>query len=228
MTAPLSIEEPAGEPRGGIVLLQEAFGVNDHILDVGRRIADVGYVAVIPHLFHRTGDPILSYDDHDAARYQMDALSAEGILADIDTAIEQLANFGIGAERTGVVGFCLGGTIALVSAARRAVGAAVTFYGGGVDEGRCGFPPLVEEAQSLRAPWLGLFGDQDHSIPIEAVERLRTAAEQSGEATQVVRYPHAGHGFHCDARSHYEPGSAADAWRRTLDWFDRHLALASR
>ncbi|HEV3364931.1 MAG TPA: dienelactone hydrolase family protein, partial [Acidimicrobiia bacterium] len=97
------------------------------------------------------------------------------------------------------------------------------FYGGGVTEGRFGFRPLVEEVTGLRAPWLGLYGDLDEGIPVEGVEQLRGAAARSGQETELIRYPEAGHGFHCDQRESYEPKSAQDAWARTLAWFDEHL-----
>jgi len=221
---PLSIHEPDGPPKGGIVVIQEAFGVNDHIEDVARRFAAEGWLAVAPHLFHRTGDPKLGYGDFSVVMPHMQGLTAEGVLADIDAALEELARRGIPPERTGVVGFCMGGTVTLITAARRDVGAAVSFYGGGVTEGRFGFGPLVEEATRLRAPWLGLYGDLDQSIPVEGVEQLRAAAASSGQETELVRYPEAGHGFHCDQRDSYEPKSAQDAWARTLAWFDEHLA----
>ena len=221
---PLSIHEPDGPPKGGIVVIQEAFGVNEHIEDVTRRAAAAGYHAVAPHLFHRTGDPKLGYGDLSVVMPHMQALTADGVLADIDAALDHLVRANIPPERTGVVGFCMGGTITLVTAARRDVGAAVTFYGGGVTEGRFGFPPLVEEATRLRAPWLGLYGDLDQGIPVEGVERLRAAAASSGQETEIIRYPEAGHGFHCDQRDSYEPKSAQDAWARTLAWFDDHLA----
>jgi carboxymethylenebutenolidase len=221
---PLSVHEPDGPPRGGIVVIQEAFGVNDHIEDVARRFAAEGWLAVAPHLFHRTGDPKLGYGDFSVVAPHMQALTADGVLADVDAALDRLAQAGIPPERIGVVGFCMGGTITLVTAARRDVGAAVTFYGGGVTEGRFGFSPLVEEATHLRAPWLGLYGDLDQGIPVDGVEQLRAAAATSGQETEVVRYPEAGHGFHCDQRDSYEPKSAQDAWARTLAWFDDHLA----
>jgi carboxymethylenebutenolidase len=154
--APLSIHEPGGQPVGGIVVVQEAFGVNDHIEDVARRFAAEGWLAVAPHLFHRSGDPKLGYGDMSVVRRHMQALTVDGVLADVDTALDHLAGAGIPLGRTVIVGFCMGGTVALVTAARRDVGAAVSFYGGGVTEGRFGFGPLVEEATRLRAPWLGL------------------------------------------------------------------------
>jgi len=205
---PPSVHRPAGHPRGGVVVVQEAFGVNSDIDDVTRRFAHAGWLAVAPHLFHRTGDPQLAYGDFDHVKPHMAALTAEGVLDDVDAALGHLADAGIGAGRTGVVGFCMGGTVALVAAVRRPIGAAVSFYGGGVAEGRFGFGPLTDEATRLRAPWLGLYGDLDRGIPVADVERLRVAAASSGQPTEVVRYPEAGHGFHCDVRPAYHPESA--------------------
>ncbi|MGE3620192.1 MAG: dienelactone hydrolase family protein [Acidimicrobiia bacterium] len=226
-TAPLSIHTPERPPKGGVVLFQEAFGVNDHIEDVGRRFAAEGWLTVAPHLFHRTGDPRFGYDDFSAVRPHMDALTAEGILADVDTALARLAEAGISPAQVGVVGFCMGGSVSLATAARRDVGAAVTFYGGGVTKGRFGFDALAEEATGLRAPWLGLYGAEDAGIPVEEVAQLEAAARTSGRPVEVVVYPGAGHGFHCDHRPDHRPDSARDAWSRTLAWFDRHLATTT-
>jgi carboxymethylenebutenolidase len=222
-TAPLSVHEPTGTPKGGVIVVQEAFGVNDHIEDVARRFAAEGYLAVAPHLFHRTGDPKLGYTDMGEVMPHMKELTRDGILADVDVALAHLSDAGVAPGKTGAVGFCMGGTIALALDAERDIGAAVTFYGGGVVEGRFGFAPLVELATRVRAPWLGLFGDLDQGIPVEQVEQLRAAAATSGQTTEVVRYPEAGHGFHCDQRESYHSASAADAWRRTLEWFGRYL-----
>ena len=219
---PLSIHEPSGSPRGGLVVVQEAFGVNAHIEDVCRRLAEAGWLAVAPHLFHRSGDPTFGYDDLSQVMPHMEQLTADGVLADVDAALDAAASAG----SVGVTGFCMGGTVALVTAARRDVGAAVTFYGGGVKEGRFGFAPLVEEATRLRAPWLGLFGDLDAGIPVADVEELREAAASSGQPTEVVRYPDAGHGFNCDLRASFHEPSATDAWQRMLSWFERYLAPA--
>lgn len=220
---PLSVQEPDGAAKGGVLVIQEAFGVNEHIEDVCRRFAGEGWLAVAPHLFHRTGDPKLGYDDLGPVMPHMKALTADGVLADVDAGIAHLEGAGFPSSGIGVVGFCMGGTVTLVTAARRDVGAGVTFYGGGVAEGRFGFGALVDEAKELRAPWLGLFGDEDAGIPVEQVEALRAAAAASGQPTEVVRYPEAGHGFHCDRRDSYHEASAKDAWQRTLDWFERYL-----
>lgn len=214
---------PDGPTRGAVVVVQEAFGVNGHIEDVTRRFADAGYRAVAPHLFHRTGDPVLDYGDIGKVMPHMQALSDPGLTGDLDATLAHLSASGFGPSRVGIVGFCMGGTVAFLAAARHPLGAAVTFYGGGVTEGRFGLPPLVEMASDLQTPWLGLFGDLDQGIPVEDVESLRSATANARVPTDIVRYPEAGHGFHCDARDSYHQPSAADAWQRTLDWLGMHL-----
>jgi len=216
--------EPAGSARGAVIVIQEAFGVTDHIEDVSRRFAAAGYRAVAPHLFHRTGDPVIAYDDMQSVMPQLGGLTAEGLDADIVAALEYLRSAGFADRHIGIVGFCMGGSVVVFAAARHALGAAVTFYGGGVGAGRFGMPPLVELAPNLKTPWLGLFGDQDQSIPTDQVESLREAAKNAPVPTEVVRYPEAEHGFHCDARGSYHEASAEDAWARTLAWFESHLA----
>ena len=222
-TTPLSVHEPSAAPKGAVIVIQEAFGVNDHIEDVCRRFAGEGWLAVAPHLFHRSGDPKLGYTDFSQVMPHMQALTRDGVLADVDAALAEVAARGIPASAIGIVGFCMGGTVALIIDTERDLGAAVTFYGGGVREGRFGFPALIDAAPHLRAPWLGLFGDKDKGIPVEQVEDLRRAAARSGQTTEVVRYPDADHGFHCDQRESYHAESSRDAWARTLEFFDRYL-----
>jgi len=219
----LSIAEPVGPPGGAVVVVQEAFGVNDHIQDLCRRFADEGYLAVAPHLFHRTGDPVVGYEDVQEVMGQIMALRADGIEADLDATLTHLEGLGFDAGRVGAVGFCLGGSISYLAAARYPLGAAVTFYGGGIGEGRFGIPPLVDLAARLQAPWLGLFGDRDQTIRVDQVEALRAASSRASVPTEVVRYADADHGFHCDARDSFHEASAKDAWQRTLDWLARNL-----
>lgn len=215
---------PEHEARAGVVVVQEAFGVNDHIRDVTGRFARAGYHALAPDLFHREAAEPLAYDDLEEALALVRTLTDDGILADLDAAFAHLHQAGFGFDRIGTVGFCMGGRVTFLAAARRAIGAAVGFYGGGIVTARMpNLPPLVGEAAHLRAPWLGLFGDLDASIPVEDVEALRAALEAAPLPHEVVRYPSAGHGFHCDARASFQPEAAADAWTRTLDWLERHL-----
>jgi carboxymethylenebutenolidase len=215
---------PDGEPRGAIIVVQEAFGVNDHIQDVTRRFAAVGYHAVAPAFFHRAGGGTAPYDDFAQVMPLFEGVSDDAILADVDAAIAHLEQQGFDRSRIGVVGFCFGGRVSFLVAVRRALGAAVGFYGGGIAAaGGLPFPPLIGESSSLQTPWLGLFGDLDQGITIESVEELRIALGDAPVATDIVRYPDAEHGFHCDARASYHAESAADGWRRALEWFDTHL-----
>jgi carboxymethylenebutenolidase len=217
---------PDSPVRGAVIVLQEAFGVNDHIVDACGRFAAFGYRAVAPQLFHRDGVNALPYDI-ELALPHMANLTADGICADLAAVREHLASQGLPLSLTGIVGFCMGGSITCAVAAEDAYGAAVTFYGSGMHEGRFGFRPLVELAPQLRSPWLGLYGDLDPGIPVDQVEDLRGAAATAPVPTAVVRYAEAGHGFHCDARpANYHAASAKDAWVRTLDWLDRYLAPA--
>ncbi len=218
--------EPEGEARAAVVVAQEAFGVNEHIEDVTRRLAAAGYRAVAPHLFHRTGDPVLGYGDYDKIMPHFAGLSEAGVLNDIDAALGYLGEAGFAPARVGVVGFCMGGTVAFLASVRRPLGAGVTFYGGGIAQGRFGMASQLDLAAELQAPWLGLYGDRDQGIPVEEVEALRAAAAAAKVDTEIVRYPEADHGFNCDRRDSYHEPSAVDAWRRMLGWFERHLAPA--
>lgn len=221
---PAAQSRPDHEPRGAVVVVQEAFGVTEHIQDVTRRLADEGWLAIAPALFHRQGSPVIAYDDLAAAMPAMGALRAPGLTTDLEATFDHLAAGGFPSGSTGIVGFCMGGTVSFYGATLRPLGAAVTFYGGGVSEGRFGLPSLCELAPRLQSPWLGLYGDLDKGIPIEDVESLRAATRGASVPTEIVRYPDAEHGFHCEARpAVYHPGAAADAWRRTLAFFDDHL-----
>lgn len=222
---PMNLHEarPDGPERGAVVVIQEAFGITDHIQDVCRRFAAEGYAAVAPHLFHRSGDPVIGYDEAANTVPHLKQLSARGIEADLEATVGHLAREGFTSTRTAVVGFCMGGSVALLAAARHRLGAAVTFYGGGIAEGRFGIPALVELAADLKTPWLGLYGDGDQSIPVDQVESLRKALETTALDHRIERYPQAGHGFHCDARSSYHETSARQAWQETLKWLATHL-----
>ena len=214
-----------GNAKGAVVVIQEVFGVNQHIQDVTRRFAEAGYHAVAPHLFHRTGSPELAYDDFSAVMPHMGALDDGKILADVDAAVAHLEHQGWGTPQIGLVGFCFGGRVAFLVGTSRPLGAVVGFYGGGIVTARWPqFPALIEQAPHMKAAYLGLFGDQDQSIPVEDAERIRTELANTPVPHDIVRYPDAGHGFHCDMRpDHYHEASAKDAWAKTLSWLGEHL-----
>jgi carboxymethylenebutenolidase len=225
---PLYEAEPDGSARGAVVVIQEAFGVNDHIQDVTRRFAAAGYHAVAPHLFHRTGAPAYGYDDFTVVIPHVLPLTDDGLLSDVRAALDHLRAAGWTDRQIGIVGFCMGGRVTFLVAGHEALGAGVGFYGGGIVTGRTeGMPALLDLVPGLRTPWLGLFGDADASIPVDDVEQVREALNAGADVdTSIVRYPDADHGFHCDARDAYHEASATDAWRRTLEWLDAHLAPA--
>jgi carboxymethylenebutenolidase len=206
----LTIAEPERVVRGGLVVLHEARGVTDTVRLLVSAFAAEGWLAVAPHLYHGAAD--LPQED------QVRQLSGDSVLADTDIAFAFLAQHGITADLMGVVGFDLGGTTAMVVAAQRSIGAAVSISACGIIQPVSdALPPLVEIAGELKCPWLGMYGDQDEAIDPSEVEKLRDAAIGSGVATDVVRFPDAGHRFDSD------PGAANEAWQRTLNWFDAHL-----
>lgn len=225
MSTPLTTRTPSNEPRGGVVVVQEAFGVTDHIVGVCQRFADAGWTAVAPHLFHRQDVQVYDYADKDAAIGAIGGLNASEIDTDIDAAFTELAEGGLEPDRCAIVGFCMGGSVAFQTAVRRPLGAAATFYGGGISTVRFGYPTMLSVAEALQTPWHGLFGDLDKGIPVVEVEQLRVAASAAPVPNEITRYAEGEHGFHCDDRpTVYNPDAAADAWAKTLRWFDTHVA----
>jgi carboxymethylenebutenolidase len=223
---PLFVASPEAPASRGVVVVQEAFGVNPYIESVAERFAAAGYLAVAPHFFHRAGGGTVPYGDFTAVLEKFEGLTDGGILDDVDAALAHVAAAGVPAAATGLVGFCFGGRVAFLAALRRPIGAAVGFYGGGIVTGRFPqFPALIDEAPTLQTPWLGLFGADDASIPVADVDRLRDElAAKAPVATDVVLYDGAGHGFFRDVSDDFRPDAATDAWTRTTGWFATHLA----
>jgi carboxymethylenebutenolidase len=216
---------PDGAAKGALVVVMEAFGVNAHMEDVTRRAAAAGYHAFSPDLFHRSGGGVAAYDDFGTVMENFKAVNDDGILVDIDAVLAHLRAAGFTDDRIGIVGFCFGGRVTFLTAARRALGAAVTFYGGGIVTSSALAEALVDEARTLKTPWLGLFGDKDKGIPVEDVEKLRGVLDAANPVPHdIVRYD-ADHGFHCDGRpAVYDEAAATDGWRRAIAWFDEHLS----
>jgi carboxymethylenebutenolidase len=190
----LTFSEPEGALRGGLVVLHEADGVTDGVKLLLASLALEGWLTVTPHL-------------------ENDQLTQQDLLDATDITLAWLVERGVQADLLGVMGFDLGGTAALVVASHRKLGAAVSVGGQQVAE----LPALVEIAGKLTSPWLGMYGDAGDEAGGAEVERLRDAAASAQVATNVVHYPGANHRFDAD------PGAAAEAWQRTLNWFDAHL-----
>jgi carboxymethylenebutenolidase len=205
----LTIAEPETAVRGGIVVLHEARGVTHAVRYLVSSLAAEGWLVVAPHLYHRDGAD--EVDGVSAAAELVNRLTPESVLADSDAALGWLAERGVADDRIGVVGFDLGGAVAVKVATRRQVGAAVSVSAPGIvtpvaDQLR----PLVEAAPQLSCPWLGIYGGEDAA----EVEKLRDAAASAQVATDVVHYPEA---------LDVDETAAAEAWQRTLNWFDSHL-----
>lgn len=209
-----------------VIVIQEAYGVNEHIRDVTRRFAAAGFHAVAPTMFHRAGGGTAPYDDFSAVVPLFRGMTDDGVVADVDATVAHLRHAGFDERRIGLVGFCFGGRVTFLVATRRRLGAAVGFYGGGIVTSRIRlFEPLIGEAGKLATPWLGLFGDEDAMIPVADVEWLRAALDRETTVPhEIVRYAGAAHGFHCDVRPYYDEAAAKDGWRCTLDWLRQHLA----
>ncbi len=202
--------ESAESAKGGIVVLQEIFGVNGHIRDVCDRFAREGYTAIAPALYDRSSleNAELDYSGDDVARGRAlrEEFSWDDTMKDVDAAADMLKGGGL---KVGTVGYCWGGTMAYLSAARLDIAAAVVYYGGQI-------MPYLDEKE--RCPLLMHFGETDHSIPLSDVEAIQTA-----HADAVVHVYPAGHGFNCDRRESYDEAASKLAYERTLSLFAERL-----
>ena len=211
---PAYVTEPVQNPKGGLVLLQEIFGVNSHIRAVADAYAAEGYRVVAPATFHRVKPGVeLGYTEADMGegmgyKTAVEALPAPGVMQDIQAAIDEAAHGG----PVGIVGYCWGGLLTWRAAcALQGLSAAVPYYGGGMTAGE-------DAKRQPRVPVLAHFGDQDHWIPLDSVERFRSS--QPGVEVQVYA---ANHGFNCDQRGSYDEAAATLARQRTLAFLAQHL-----
>ena len=204
-----------GGPHPGILVFQEAFGVNHHIRNVTERFAAEGYVAIAPELFHRTAPPGFegSYTDFPALMPHYQAVTTETAEADIRSAYEWLrSNAQVKAKEISSVGFCMGGRISFIANSVVALRAAVSFYGGGIA------PGLLDRASKLQAPSLFIWGGLDKHITPEHRRTVTEALSTQKKIYVNAEFSRADHGFFCDERAAYEPHSARQAWALTLEF----------
>jgi carboxymethylenebutenolidase len=202
--------EPAGKPRGGVVVIQEIFGVNSHIKSVADGYAKDGYLAIAPAMFDRLQrgyDTGYSQPEIQAGIAMMQKLDWKNTLLDVEAAVKEAAKGG----KVGIVGYCWGGTVSWVSAARATgLACAAPYYGGGM-------PGFISEKPKV--PTMCHFGELDQS---PTLEQSKAIAKAHPEITAHF-YPGAGHGFNCDQRGSYHAASATLARSRTLEFFRKHL-----
>jgi len=207
-----------------VMVMMEAFGLNDHIKEVAERIAQEGYVAIAPDLYYRQSPNVVGYDDLPMAISLAQQLDRDGAIADLRRVISHLkAQQFVNADRIGITGFCMGGTIAFLAACKLAaeIKAAVSFYGGGIAADAPTAPLSV--ASELQAPILFFFGENDPYIPALQVMAIEERLRSLGKTYEIKVYSGADHGFFCDERESYHAEAAADAWERTKAWFEQYL-----
>ncbi|GAA5785312.1 carboxymethylenebutenolidase [Chitiniphilus shinanonensis] len=206
-----------------VLVVHEIFGVHEHIRDVVRRFAKAGYLAVAPELFQRQGD-VRQLGEFDQIRPVVARVADEQIFADLDAALDWAVAHGGDAARVALNGFCWGGRIAWLYAARQPrLRAAVAWYGRLVGEATANQPRFpADVAAELQVPVLGLYGGRDSGIPLDTVAAFQAALRAAGDPSEIHVYPEAGHAFYADYRPNYHAASAQDGWQRTLAWFRRH------
>ncbi len=211
-TTPAFLARPMQDKAPGLVVIQEWWGLVPHIMDVCERFAHHGYVALAPDLYHGQ-----AASEPDEARKLAMELDRDRAVQEIVAALQFLRGLEqVSPKKVGVVGWCMGGGLAVVTAAAsQEVDAVVSFYG---------MPRDLNLAASIRAPLLGLYAEHDHSIPLGLVHAFRKELEAHNVAHDVRIYLGAQHAFFNDTRPNiYDPESARDAWTRTLDWFRTYL-----
>jgi carboxymethylenebutenolidase len=208
-----------------VLVVQEIFGVHEHIRDICRRLAKSGYMAVAPELYARQGDVSSMQDIQEVIAKVVSRVPDKQVMADLDAAVAWAVSDGSAdASRLAVTGFCWGGRVTwLYCAHNPRTRAGVAWYGRLVGQVSSLTPRHpVDVAAGLTVPVLGLYGGKDEGIPLDSVEQMRAGLEQGGSGSEIVVYPEAPHGFHADYRPSYRRDSAEDGWRRMLDWFRKH------
>jgi carboxymethylenebutenolidase len=208
-------------PHPIVLVVQEIFGLHEHILDVTRRLAKLGYLAIAPALYFRQGDPATIASIDELRERIVSKVPDEQVLTDLDATYAWARQNAGDGSRLGITGFCWGGRITwLYTAHQPKVRAAVAWYGR-LAGPRSGLQPRhpVDVAGQLNAPVLGLYGGQDTSIPPDQVQQLRSALREADSASQVLVYPDAGHAFYADYRPSYRREAADDGWQRMQAWF---------
>lgn len=208
---PLTVATPDSAVRGGIVVGLRSHGVTDSVWRLAAGLAAEGWLAVIPHLYHRDSLDELPGDESTVSG-RVTRLTASSLRADTDAALDWLARHGVSGDRIGAVGVELGATVALIAATQNDLGAAVSIGGiGVVTPVAATLPALVDIAPELRCPWLGIY-PQGGEVPEGEVHKLRDAAHSAQVATDLV---------HC--RCDTDQFLAPEVWARTLNWFGSHL-----
>lgn len=213
-----------GGPFPVVLVVQEIFGVHEHIKDICRRFAKLGYFAIAAELYARQGD-VSKLKSIDEIRPIVAKVPDEQVMADLDACVDFAQKSGKGdVAKLGITGFCWGGRIVwLYSAHSKQLKAGVAWYGRLVGEPTQNNPKHpVNIAADLNAPVLGLYGGKDQGIPLETVEQMRTALKAAKVEAEIIVYPDAPHAFFADYRPSFVAADAQDAWQKALAWFKKN------
>jgi carboxymethylenebutenolidase len=217
----------SGGPFPVALVVQEIFGVHEHIKDICRRFAKLGFLGVAPELYARQGDVTKIASINEILSKVVSKVPDTQVMSDLDATVTWVQKSEKGnIDKLGVTGFCWGGRIVWLYAAHSPrLKAGVAWYGrlvGQANELQPKYP--IEVAAALKAPVLGLYGGADQGIPNETVEQMRQALKSAGGRSEIVLYPEAPHGFYADYRPSYRKEAAEDGWKRLQDWFKKHGA----
>ena len=220
---PLTVSVPRETAPCGIVLLHEVWGLSASIAALVVRLADCGYVTAAPHLYHRIADPVVTDGKFTRARRYHDTLTAEGLTFDIESAVSWIR--ARGAQKVAVIGFSMGGTLALWAAATLNIDAAVTFYGAALASPRWpGILSGIDAARALKVPWLGIYAGKDTSTPARDLQQLREILTHDTTQSALTLYPGVRHGFALDPESpRHSAAETEDASERVRLFLKTHL-----
>jgi carboxymethylenebutenolidase len=214
-----------GGPFPTVLVVQEVFGVHEHIKDLCRRFAKAGYYAIAPELYSRQGNPAAISDVQELIKTIVSKVPDAQVMSDLDVAAAYAKSTGkADTARLAVTGFCWGGRIVWLYAAHNPqLKAAVAWYGS-IDRPRTELQAKypIDLAADLKAPVLGLYGAADTGIPVESVERMRAACKAANKTCEIVVYPDTPHGFNADYRPSYRAEQAKEGWTKMLAWFKEH------
>lgn len=226
---PAYLAMPVGESSyPGIVVIQEIFGVNEHIRDVTARIAQEGYVAIAPAIFHRVAPDFevgYSQQDLELGRKYKQQTKATELLSDIQATIDYLKDLPqVRKAGFGCIGFCFGGHVAYLAATLQDIQATASFYGAGIaHQTPGGGSPTMTRTPEISGTIYAFFGMQDASIPKTEVDQIEAELKKYQVSHKIFRYAQAEHGFFCDRRASYNQEAATDAWEHVKQLFQHHL-----
>jgi carboxymethylenebutenolidase len=214
-----------GENFPVVLVVQEIFGVHEHIQDICRRFAQLGYLAIAPELYARQGDVSKISDIQEIISKVVSKVPDAQVMSDLDATVAWAQKSAKGnTDKMGITGFCWGGRITwLYSAYNPKVKAGVAWYGRLVSESKPLTPKNpIDIAAELKVPVLGLYGGSDEGIPVSTVEQMREALKGGSSGSEIIVYPDTPHGFNADYRPSYRKEQAEDGWKRLQAWFKKY------